>query len=98
MSFTAERKKDGSMALDNEYEVDNENPEEFTLESILAEYKGSAYIDGDKKTPKELLEKQAERIIMEVTGISSSEASFYLSENGGVIDSLATINIVVSQF
>ncbi len=83
MSFAAERKKDGSMALDNEYEFDNENPEEFTLESILAEYKGSAYIDGDKKTPKELLEKQAERIIMEVTGISSSEASFYLSENGG---------------
>lgn len=43
---------------------------EFTLESILAEYKGSAYIDGDKKTPSHILNEQAERIILEVSGRS----------------------------
>ena len=42
---------------------------EFTLESILAEYKGSAFIDGDKKTPQEELDSQADKIIREVTGM-----------------------------
>ena len=41
---------------------------DFTLESIMAEYKGTAYINGDKKTPPELLNMQAERIIREVLG------------------------------
>ncbi|MCL2402272.1 MAG: hypothetical protein FWC90_06475 [Oscillospiraceae bacterium] len=46
----------------------------FTLESILAEFKSSAFIDGDKKTPPEILHEQAERIIMEESGSIESSA------------------------
>jgi len=42
--------------------------EDFSLESILAEYKGTAYINGDKKTPPELLKEQIDSIVKEVTG------------------------------
>ena len=48
--------------------IDDENTEEISLESILAEYKGSAYINGDKRTPTELLNEQTERIISEALG------------------------------
>ena len=58
------------MALDN-FEGDTpEISEEFTLESILAEYKGISYIDGDKKTPKDVLDEKARRIVQEETGKS----------------------------
>jgi hypothetical protein len=46
---------------------------EFTLESILAEYKGSAFIDGDKRTPQEDLDMQADKIIKEVTGVTDED-------------------------
>ncbi|MDR0491490.1 MAG: hypothetical protein LBH28_09645 [Oscillospiraceae bacterium] len=39
---------------------------DFSLESILAEYKGSAYIDGDKRTPPELLSEITDKIIKEL--------------------------------
>ncbi len=39
---------------------------DFTLESILAEFKGSAYIAGDKKTEPEVLEERTNRIIDEI--------------------------------
>ena len=42
--------------------------EEFSLESILAEYKGSAYIDGDKRTPAPVLQEKTDRIVKEVIG------------------------------
>ncbi|MDR0839360.1 MAG: hypothetical protein LBN99_06925, partial [Oscillospiraceae bacterium] len=45
----------------------NPQDEEFTLESILAEYKGISYIDGDKKTPKDVLDETARRIVQEET-------------------------------
>ncbi len=41
---------------------------DLTLESILAEYKGSAFIAGDKKTPKKVLQEKTERIMFETTG------------------------------
>ncbi len=46
----------------------NKSPEteEFTLESILAEYKGNAYIAGERKLSKDTLEVQAARIIEEM--------------------------------
>jgi len=50
---------------DSDDEVGGNTPDEFSLESILAEYKGSAFINGDKKTPPELLNEQAERILRE---------------------------------
>jgi hypothetical protein len=41
---------------------------DITLESILAEYKGSAFIAGEKRTPSEILQKKTEKIVMETTG------------------------------
>ena len=49
---------------DNKPERENESAE-FTLESILAEYKGTAYISGDKKTPKDILNNRAKKIVEE---------------------------------
>lgn len=46
----------------------------FTLESILAEYKGSAFIDGQKRTPKEELDAKASRIIRELSGAAAPDA------------------------
>ena len=54
--------------------TDTDSDEDFladgdvTLESILAEFKGSAYIDGDKKTPKSVLQEKTDRIIQEIAG------------------------------
>jgi len=45
-----------------------ENAEEITLESILAEYKGEAFIDGQKKTPKETLDEMTQQILDETLG------------------------------
>lgn len=51
----------------NEYsEIDTGTSEELDLESILAEYKSSAYIAGDKKTPKVELDDKIELIISEL--------------------------------
>lgn len=43
-------------------------PEDYSLESILAEYKGTAYIAGDKRTPPSILQEKTDRIVMEVAG------------------------------
>ena len=42
--------------------------DEFSLESIMAEVKGTAFINSEKKTPPELLDQKADRIIREVLG------------------------------
>ena len=42
--------------------------DDYSLESILAEYKGTAFINSEKKTPPELLDLQADKIIREVLG------------------------------
>ena len=55
------------MEKDNDF-LDGSLLEEFSLESILAEYKGSAFIDGDKRTPSHVLNEKTDKIIMEVTG------------------------------
>ena len=52
--------------MDNDREKLNheaEVAEEYTLESILADYKSSAYIMGEKKLSKEELDRQAEKIL-----------------------------------
>jgi hypothetical protein len=53
---------------------DGDIAEEITLESILAEYKSEAYIDGDKKTPSGILSEKADRIIMELSDSDLSQA------------------------
>ena len=54
---------------------DFDSDETFTLESILAEFKSQAYMDGDKKTPKEILQKQTDEIIKEALKESSPQRS-----------------------
>jgi len=49
-------------------EKQKENWEEITLESILAEYKGAAFIDGQTKTPKETLDQMTQQILDETLG------------------------------
>ena len=41
--------------------------DDYSLESILAEIKGSAFINGDRKTPSDILEAEAERILREAS-------------------------------
>jgi hypothetical protein len=43
-------------------------PDGYSLESILAEYKGTAYIAGDKRTPPAVLQEKTDKIVMEVAG------------------------------
>jgi len=45
---------------------------DFSLESILAEIKGTAFINGDKKTPPDILEDKADRILREAAEKMSS--------------------------
>jgi hypothetical protein len=52
----------------NDFFDDDNKGQEYSLESILAEYKGSAFIKGESKTAKHELEKQAEKIIAEALG------------------------------
>ncbi len=40
----------------------------YSLESILAEFKGTAYIAGDKRTPSSVLQEKTDKIVMEVSG------------------------------
>lgn len=62
--------------FDNNYEMDD-----FSLESILAEFKGDAYIDGARKTSDDILEAQIQRILAESKG-DSTLASFSRSDSG----------------
>ncbi|MCL2568944.1 MAG: hypothetical protein FWE12_05880 [Oscillospiraceae bacterium] len=64
--------------------------DDFTLEAILAEYKGAAFIQGDKKTSKEELDRKAEQILAEtlreVQNEAPGEATSVLSYTPPVID------------
>ena len=61
---------------DIDLDLDDISVGDISLESILAEYKGSAFINGDKKTPPELLNEQTERILKEVVGSAKSGLLF----------------------
>ena len=50
---------------------------DFTLESILAEYKGTAYISGDKKTPKDILNRRT----MEIIGKAKTDEPDFTSDD-----------------
>ena len=53
--------------------VDYENEFDYTLESILAEYKSNAFINGENKTSKEEMDDAVSRIIDEVKHNISSQ-------------------------
>ena len=68
--------KDEEVGID----MDDVVASDFSLESILAEYKGSAFINGDKKTPPDLLNEQTEKILQEVVGSAKSGLLFSTNE------------------
>lgn len=53
------------MDLSGDYGAGEEG---FSLESILAEYKGSAFMDGDRRTPAEELQRKTDAILREAMG------------------------------
>ncbi len=54
--------------LDRELSAGYDGEDGFSLESILAEYKGSAFMDGDKRTPSDELQRRTDEILREVRG------------------------------
>jgi hypothetical protein len=83
--------------VDSDRLKQNGTPDEagdYTLESILAEYKSSAYILGERKLSKEELEKQADRILNEMkqsvfpaqTDTEEETLKEYKPERGAVSD------------
>ena len=53
----------------NDFEKNSESSG-FSFESILAEVKGSAFINGDKRTPPDILQEKADRILREAAELS----------------------------
>ena len=53
-------------------DMDTSGDYDYSLESILAEYKGSAFIRGQSRMAKDELEREAARIIEEYTGIKQA--------------------------
>jgi len=56
------------MADENEIFDEEIDLSGLSLESILAEYKGSAYIDGDRRTPAGVLNERTDLIVSEAPG------------------------------
>ena len=57
-----------------DFDYEDVGGENFSLEEILAEFKGISYIEGDKKTPKDVLDEKARRIVHEEMGTVPPEA------------------------
>ncbi|MCL2820867.1 MAG: hypothetical protein FWD38_08605 [Oscillospiraceae bacterium] len=58
----------------NEFE-ENSGSDGFSFESILAEVKGSAFINGEKRTPPDLLQEKADRILREAAEMSAASST-----------------------
>ncbi|MCL2248820.1 MAG: hypothetical protein FWC13_06085 [Oscillospiraceae bacterium] len=54
---------------------ERDNLDNFSLQSILAEVKGSAFINSEKRTPPDELEEKANRILREAAAIISGEST-----------------------
>jgi len=54
---------------------ERDNLDNFSLQSILAEVKGSAFINSEKKTPPNELEEKANRILREAAAIISEKST-----------------------
>jgi len=52
---------------------ENNGSRDFSFESILAEVKGSAFINGDKRTPPDILQEKADRILREAAAMSAPQ-------------------------
>jgi len=53
----------------------NNEQEGFSLESILADVKSTAFIEGDKRTPPDLLQEKADRILREAAEMTAAAAA-----------------------
>jgi len=62
--------------FNDEFNTEKSNAEEsnektgYSFESILAEIKGSAFINGDKRTPPDILQEKADRILKEAAELA----------------------------
>lgn len=63
---------------DTDYSYEESETENFTLESILAEYKSSAFMKEERKTPPDILDRESEKIVRDVLA-----GRDILSENDG---------------
>jgi len=54
---------------------EKDEQEGYSFESILADVKSSAFINGDKKTPPDLLQEKADRILREAAEMSAATAA-----------------------
>ena len=59
---------------DNDFSGSNDQ-DGYSFESILADVKSSAFINGDKKTPPDLLQEKADRILREAAQMSAAAAA-----------------------
>lgn len=74
------------------FEYLSEDVQDPTLESILAEFKGSAYIAGEKRTSPELLDERIKRIVEESQDgdFSSTELYTISSDDGDFFQDIRT--------
>lgn len=64
----ANERENDNYSLEDILSGDYSSDESYSLESILSEYKGSAYIKGEKKTPASELNEKVGAILRDVTG------------------------------
>ena len=79
------------------FEYLSEDQQDFTLESILAEFKGSAYIAGDKKTSPDLLDERIRRIVRESQEGGISDTELYTLTDDSESDFFADIRDVYAE-
>lgn len=78
-----EKDRGSEFSLEEILNGNYESDETFSLESILAEYKGKAYINGDRRTPSDVLAKETQNIVNEVEGKAVPSAPAAGPEDAG---------------
>lgn len=81
-TYTAIKRKITMSDINSRDDIENttENDNVVTLESILAEFKGSAFIAGEKKTSPQLLDERTKRIINEAKEGNVAGEELYTEE------------------
>lgn len=64
----SDEKRNDNFTLEDILNDDYGSTGDFSLESILAEYKGNAFMEGERKTPPDELDKKVSEIFREITG------------------------------
>jgi hypothetical protein len=74
-------KNNSTFSLDEILKGDYVSDETFTLESILSEYKRSAFIEGERKTPSQILDEKVDEILKEAKEPETAEPAEPETEN-----------------